>query len=161
MRQTLHLVNQHSIQDWRQPEGYRVKCEIKSWWRSRVARWCWRLLHKLNAVEQYGFYETVYSYGPAEQDAVGSMIERGILELIDQGRNVEDYSIVLGAQDFAELVKGFTPQDLITVPSSRLTFRGRGSYRAEFRGLPVHVVPNLSGLAILPKVIIEQKAEAA
>jgi hypothetical protein len=146
---------------FRQPEGYRRKKPSGIWWRDKLSSWCWKLLHRLRTVEQFGFTEKVYDYGPAEQGKVTERIVKAINELYKGDAKPDDYCIVMGAIDFRDLMGDpvIIREGYYTVPAGEIGYSTRG-YRGRFMDLPVHVVANLSGVALIPRVLIERKAAA-
>lgn len=144
----------------RRPEGYRIKHTTGIWWRDKLGSLLWKLLHKIGALEQYWFNEKIYHYGAEQQGKIADLIEEQILQVIDRHGRVEDHCIVLGGKDFADIMRSYEPFGLITVGAGRMSFGFASGYRCELRGLPVHVVPYLRGVAVLPKVIVEKRMAA-
>jgi hypothetical protein len=140
----------------RQPEGYKMKKSTGIWWRDKLAAMCWRLLHKLSAVEQYFFHEKIYTYTPSVQKEITGRIMEGINEVFYRGNNIEDYCIVMGAEDFAELMSSDPIRQTMTFSTEQLRYQDSSGYRLDYHGLPVHVVPNVGGAAVFPKVIVEK-----
>jgi hypothetical protein len=156
----LNLVSFEPETVWNRPEGWWMKSALKGWWRNKLAALCWHILHKLHAVEPFRYSEKFYSYGDAEQGSVTELILKSVDSALRHRAVPEDYCIVLGAKEFSELMRDMPIHDHLTVPAGRIC-RVRDGYREEFRGLPVHVVPRLSGVAVLPKVIIEERRSVA
>lgn len=144
---------------FRQPDGYRMKTSTGSWWRDKLASWCWKLLHRLRAVEQYGFSEKMYTYTPAMQQEITKRLMEGINEIFRRDGDPDDYCLVLGAEDFSEMLDSEAIRNNMTIATSDIHYV-RNGYKMSFRGLPVHVVPGVSGTAVIPKVIVEKEVPA-
>jgi len=140
----------------RQPEGYMMKKPCGVWWRDKLAGLCWRLLHKLSAVEQYFFHEKIYTYTPSVQKEITGRLMEGINEVFYMRHKIEDYCIVMGAEDFAELMSSDPIRQTMTFSTERIGYQDRSGYRLDYQGLPVHVVPNVGGAAVFPKIIVEK-----
>jgi hypothetical protein len=156
----LNLVSFEPETVWNRPEGWRMKSALKGWWRNKLAALCWHILHKLHAVEAFQYSEKIYRYGDTEQGKVTDLILKSVDAVLRHRGVPEDYCIVLGAKEFSELMRDMPIHEGFTVPAGRIC-RANNVYRDEFRGLPVHVVPHLSGVAVLPKVIVENRRSVA
>ena len=154
--QRLAIATISSTSFFRQPEGYRMRASTGIWWRDKLASWCWTLLHKLRAIEPYGFHENVYTYTPSQQKEITSRLMEGIDQVFRRGGDIADYCIVLGGNDFSEMMNSEAIRNMVTLATSEVRYQTRDGYRLEYRGLPVHVVPNVSGAAVFPKVIVEK-----
>ena len=154
--QRLAIAKISSTSFFRQPEGYRMRSSTGVWWRDKLASWCWTLLHKLRAIEPYGFNEKVYTYTTSQQQEITNRLMEGIDQVFQSGADIADYCIVLGGDDFSEMMNSEALRNMVTLSTNEIPYRTRGGYCLEYRGLPVHVVPNVRGAAVFPKVIVEK-----
>jgi hypothetical protein len=70
-------------------------------------------------------------------------------------RRPGEYAIVMGMDDYMGLMS--LSRDSMPMVDFQFT-AGPFGYRGETFGLPVHVVGTLSGIAAIPRVVIEQRA---
>lgn len=120
-----------------------------------VARAAWRLLEWLGVLSPY--METVrrWDYVPSEQRA----LHEAMLEAADHDlRNVADGKAVF-------IIGGATFSELTNAPAFRDNMRfvtGSFGINDPYHGrrmcdIPVHVVPRMVGLALVPAVIVERQ----
>ena len=138
------------------PEGYRMKRPTKGWWRGKLAAWCWRMLHRLNAVEQFAYTEKVYRYTKDHQEDITKRFISGMNQILRRGDDPEDYCFVLGAEDFAEMMDSEPVRQMLMFSMQEIRYQNGNGYRANYQNLPVHVVPGVVGTAAIPKVIVEK-----
>ena len=138
------------------PEGYRMKRPTKGWWRGKLAAWCWRMLHRLNAVEQFAYTEKVYRYTKDHQEDITKRFISGMNQILRRGDDPEDYCFVLGAEDFAEMMDSEPIRQMLMFSMQEIRYQNGSGYRASYHGIPVHVVPGVGGMAAIPKVIVEK-----
>lgn len=112
-------------------------------------------------MEQFSYSVKSYTYGKEEQDKLTKHVLENINEVIlsveSQYDLINNYCIVIGERDYMELMgthESFRYN--IEVPLGDV-FVGRGGYRTMFRGVPIHVVPYASGIAAIPRVIVEKR----
>jgi hypothetical protein len=153
--QRIAIMNLKASNIVRRPEGYIMRRSGLSWWRGKLASWCWRLLHKLRAVEQYWYTETVYVYELAHQKQITERFMSGIDEVFKRGHDVNDYCMVMGAADFSEMLQSEPLRQHMILATQEINYQ-RDGYRMRFMGLPIHVVPGIEGMAVFPKVIVEK-----
>ena len=124
---------------------------VKSNWACRLA---WRFLGWMKALEPY--YATVdrWTYVPHEQKALhDAMMEaaQGDLRYIWEGKAV----FIVGGKTFSELTQSpvFTQQMMFKTGPFGISdpYRGRHIF-----DIPIHVVPSMTGMALVPKVFIEE-----
>lgn len=140
-----------------QPEGWRVKTALKWWPRRALASLCWYILHKLRAVDQYACTVKTYHYGDVASGKVRELVFESISEVLNRDENPSDYCIVIGGKEFAEIMSDeVCYRSFITVPSGEFSYR-RNGYRTRYLDIPVHVVAGLTGVAAIPKVIVEAR----
>jgi hypothetical protein len=120
-----------------------------------VARAAWWLLQKLNALTPY--LETVrrWDYVPQEQGALHEAMLKAVdydLRYIEDGKAV----FIIGGATFSELVSApaFREQVVFATGPFRMDdpYRGRRMF-----DIPIHVVPGMVGMAVVPRVFIEAK----
>ena len=136
------------------PPGYKLLKPKRLHWLARVLWWG---LHKINALEPYLETVEIHTYGEPKQSKLDHAILAHLDHIMCRGHDPKDYAIIIGAEQFAELT-GILFRENHTVPSGRFCFQCPDGYRAEFVGLPVHVVPYMDGIALVPKVLIEKEA---
>lgn len=142
-----------------EPEGYKLFSKPKSAWKGWLAKQLWKVLMKLGALEQYWTFTETYSYTHKHQEVVTKAILKHIDYLLDGGEKIEDYSIIIGGSTFYELTDLMIRNGLMSFPLGAVRFGnddGESRYMYEFRGIPIHVVPHMEGIAIVPKVLIEK-----
>lgn len=140
------------------PEGYKIRSRTGSQIKDTIAKWMWRALLRMRALEPFGVPMKRIRYGEAEQEKVSDLIHDQLIHLLDRDQDPEDYALLVGAKEFAEIIGD--PMDFcqhITVPA-RTYFRMRDGYKAEFDGIPIHVVQSMSGAVVVPKVLIEKRS---
>jgi len=137
------------------PAGYRVKTKADGRFKRWAANTLWSLLHRLNAVEQYQFTETFYSFSKPAQDSIFSMVSDQMLQVVAYGEDLNNYALVVGAETFEELTQATMHRHAAVKLEGPYPFGLPGGYRGAFRNVPVHVVPLMEGVALIPKVVIE------
>jgi len=144
------------------PEGYRFFKPKKYGW---LARLLWRGLEKLHALEQYTTLIETYSYTQQNQEDLTKAIMGHIDYLLRDGCKIEDYAFIVGGETYYELTNTMlrNSANVMRFPAGNIRFNNYDDegtrYVYEFRGIPVHVVPNMSGIAAVPKVLIEKKKD--
>jgi hypothetical protein len=142
---------------WNKPIGWKMKTPASPIrWRRKAAEMCWHILNKLGAVSQFMYSEKVYTYGIKEQKEITAELFEMVGAILDGNERVEDYCIVLGGKEFGELMGCYESFELVTVPMGDVWYQ-RDGYKARFQGIPIHVVPSVSGAAAIPKVIVEKR----
>lgn len=120
-----------------------------------LARGAWWLLKKLNALEPY--METVrrWEYVPHKQDALHEAMLKAIdydIEYIARGEAV----FIIGGETFSELVDSPAFRDNMRFSTgpfmARDAYGGRRMY-----DIPIHVVSNMTGIAVVPRVLVEER----
>lgn len=158
----LRFAQLETTEVWNRPEGWKIKSTPSPvWWRRKLADLCWKVLFKLDALEQFSYSVKSYTYGKKEQDKLTKHVLENINEVImsveSQYELINNYCIVIGEEDYMELMGTYESfRYNINVPSGEF-FVGRGGYRTVFCGVPIHVVPYASGIAAIPKVIVEKR----
>lgn len=118
-----------------------------------IARAAWWVLNKLKALEP--FYEKVqrWEYVPHKQAA----LHEAMLAAIDHDlRFVYERKAVfiIGGKTFSELVGAPAFRERMMFMTGEF-FMGSNPYAGQMFDIPIHVVPNMVGMAVVPRVIIE------
>lgn len=138
-----------------QPEGYAVLENRKGpALRRFLIRKMWRWLHNCGALTPYMATEETYEFGRNEEKEIFCRIEHQIFEMIHANQSPENYAIICGAETFHEITRAVVDHHR-SFDLSPFQF-GHNRYRGEVRGLKLHVVPRMEGIAMVPKVVIEQ-----
>lgn len=134
---------------------YKLRKEPKRFaWLARLA---WKLLHKLNALDIYSEKVTTWHYSKARATELADRIMEMRDDLERYYEDPDRYAVVMGQNDFMELMHApFMREEMVYI--ARINHCS-SPYRGIVRGLPVHVVPWLAGMAVLPKVVIETKTK--
>lgn len=131
---------------------YRLLAHKAGW----LARAAWRFLQWRKALEPYVESVQKWSYVPAADKPLINLV----LDCIREGRR---HDLAHIAEGKAVIIVGeATFQEFTGSPMFRDTLRFTASitgnyYGREIAGVPVHVVPGMSGVAIVPRVLIETK----
>ena len=136
-----------------EPEGYKLFRKPKSAWKGWLAKQLWKVLMKLGALEQYWTFTETYSYTHKHQEKVTKAILKHLDYLLYEGEKIEDYSIIVGGSTFYELTDLMMRNGLMSFPLGPVRFDNDDG---EIRGIPIHVVPHMEGIAIVQKVLIEK-----
>lgn len=120
-----------------------------------LARACWWALKKMNALQPYSETVRTWQYVPHEQKAlIDAMIEAASddFDYIYKGKAV----FIIGGKTFSELTGAPAFRDMMRFAVGEFghvdAYGGR-----RFYDIPIHVVPGMIGMAVVPKVIIETR----
>ncbi len=151
---------------------YMLACKPRVKRTKWLASLCWKILHKIGGLTPFSETVQVLEYRPADKAKVRERVLDAIHGIIDfWNDDLEKFAIVMGAADFYELrqstsVAGSTRFSVEAGPYRVITKDRNGDlydedqrfrYKAKTFDLPVHVVHTLSGVAVIPKVLIEVK----
>lgn len=142
--------------DYREVEGYR--CYIGPtgsrlrWW---LARKAWQWLQDSGALVPYLTTDEVYEFSDSAQKEILGRTEEAVRAVLERGERLEDYALLVGAADFRDLT-GAVFEDHYSFRMEHTSGFVAGGYRAAFRGVMVHVVPNMAGVVVVPKVAVEK-----
>lgn len=139
------------------PMGYKVLDlplnPVKRW----VANLLWSWLFKLGALGPYLHHTVYFRYGKEQREKIAELIHQQVYSIIRRGHEPEAYCLIVGGKEFAEIMKGVADLgQFMIVPSGTTYYQIPGGYRGEVRGFPVHVVNDFSGVALLPRVMVEK-----
>lgn len=123
-----------------------------------LARLCWKLLHRLKALEMYSETVETFTYTKEDQKTLTKMVMSIGDFLWDADDDPERYVVICGAMDFQEAIR--SPEIHREMAFQIGPFGSDLPYRRIFN-MDVHVVPYMSGVAIVPRVVIEKKARTA
>ncbi|KQZ49761.1 hypothetical protein ASD54_12555 [Rhizobium sp. Root149] len=135
---------------------YKLRKDIRRFgW---LADLCWRLLHKLNALEMYSEKVTTWRYSEVQQRKLTEMVMTMREELFEYFEDPDNWVVVVGAYDFQEVMQ--SPMLMSHTVFEAGPIASKPHY---FRlvGVDVHVVPWLRGMAVLPRVVIETRKGGA
>lgn len=135
---------------------YKLRKEPKRF--AWLARLCWKMLHKLNALEMFSEKVERWTYTQAAQEALTKKVMTMSEALWEASENPEKFVVICGALDFAEAAH--TPEFRDALMFSIGPFGSEKPYRRMFN-MDVHVVPYLKGVAVVPRVVIEKQSRAA
>ncbi len=139
------------------PEGYHIlrsRLGPVKWWLSRKL-WSW--LHKLGALAPYLYQDSYYVYGNEQREEIAKLIHRQVYSIVRRGHDPEGYCLIVGGKEFSEILKGVADLgQFMIVPGGDVHYQIPGGYRGTVRGFPVHVVNDFSGVALVPRVMVEK-----
>lgn len=115
----------------------------------------WWTLGKLNALEPFLEKIETWTYTPQKAEPINKALEGSLTGILRAGRSIDDFAFVMGAKEFQELTACSSFREEMTFNTGE--FRWNDGYRCRRFGVPIHVVPTLSGIAAIPKVVIETK----
>lgn len=134
-------------------QGYEYRPKRQKW----LAKLCWFILNKLKAVHPH-FGEVIrYTFHEYQQEKLTKLVFECLRERnFRDHENIDDYAFLIGREDFVALVR--EDENILTQFIKLGPFpAGPLGYEGQIFGIMVHVVNNLSGFAIVPKVAIEKK----
>jgi hypothetical protein len=119
-----------------------------------IARAAWWLLEKMDALEPYFEKVSKWTFVPHEQRDLIKAMQKAVdydMRYIRDGKAV----FIIGGKTFSELTGSPAFRDQMRFVAGNFTtedpYRGRQIF-----GVPVHVVPNMVGMAVVPRAIIER-----
>lgn len=125
-----------------------------------LARMCWRVLHKIGALEVYQERIETYTFDSCIQERITDRVLFAAEAILERDGRPDDYAVVMGEDELRnawsemEMDGGF-------VTMRTLDYRHTGYRGNSAMGLNVHAVAGLAGVALIPKVLIEKKVDAA
>jgi hypothetical protein len=127
-----------------------------------LANLLWKWLHKLDALKPFNEKYTTWTYTEQTAKQVNEAIFEAMESFMVGWDAVEDYAFLIGGVDFQEL----TDSPTFTRHLRLLTgsFGRVGVYSTpEYLDIPIHVIPHMRGIVIVPKVTFykTKTAEAA
>lgn len=119
-----------------------------------LSRFLWWCLEKLRVLDPHYDVVQTWTFIPEDHPALVQRVFEAV-RTVDNHRSLEDVVVVMGAKDFQELTGAPHMPTMFTVEVGPFSRQGP-YYGRELFGLPVHIVPYVSGFAILPKAIVER-----
>lgn len=123
-----------------------------------LSRLCWKILHRLNALEMYSETVETFNYTKEDQKTLTKMVMSIGDFLWEAADDPERYVVICGAMEFQEAIR--SPELHHALAFQIGPFGTNRPYRRMFN-MDVHVVPYLSGIAVVPRVVIEKQAKVA
>jgi hypothetical protein len=121
-----------------------------------LARLCWQILHNIGALKPYEERIETYTFDECVQTRLTDKIMWAADAIFSRDLNPDDYVVVMGED---ELLEVWREMEMVGRHISMMTgeYRyNREGYRAQVLGLRVHAVAGLSGMALIPKVLVEK-----
>lgn len=159
--QTVRMLSLLDRQNIIRPEGY---CVLDNTRGPRLRRWLvrkmWQWLQNSGSLAPYEHRVTVYSYGEIERRALSEHVMHAMDEVLNsllyrRGR-IDDFILIVGGADFSEIMGGHIG-GLITVDVGPFALRHSGLGEVRIADMPVHVVPHMRGVAIIPRDILKPR----
>ena len=122
-----------------------------------ISRFLWWVLKKMRRLQPYSETVRTWAYVPHQQDELHNAMLKALEEARFDMHDVYDDNLVflIGGQDFSSLAAApaFGRQMMFeTGPfGMQSPYYGRRMF-----DIPIHVVPNMMGLAVVPRAIIEK-----
>jgi hypothetical protein len=124
-----------------------------------LARLCWKVLHRIGALSPYEEKIHTYTFHESVQERLTDRVMFAADAIMREDRRPEDYAVVMGEPELREVWRE------MEMTGSFITMRTRdyrySNYRGSVVGLNIHAVAGLSGLALIPKVLIEKNVDVA
>lgn len=124
----------------------------------RIGRAAWWVLKKLNALSPYMESVHKYQYVPHEQKALHEAMLKAVnhdLRYVYEGKAV----FIIGGSTFSELCNApaFREQVMfMTGPFGMAGGRSDPYGGRRMFDIPIHIVPHMVGMAVVPRVLIEK-----
>lgn len=120
-----------------------------------VARAAWWALKRLKALKPYFQIVSKWTYVPHEQAALHEAMLKAVdydLRFVADGKAV----FIIGGKTFSDLVSAPAFRDQMVFATGPFGmddgYRGRRMF-----DIPIHIIPNMIGMAVVPRVLIETK----
>ena len=136
-------------------ERYETPFKLLSKKAGPVSRALWWALKKLGVLEPY--FETLrtWNYVPHDQSDLMEAVAKAYGERLDYVADGEAV-FIMGGSTFAELSGAPAFQNMMAFDAG--PFGRHDSYGGRrIFNIPIHVVPNMTGMALVPRVLIETK----
>lgn len=150
---TINPIGLEEIRTRTEVAGYHFLSEKAGWF----ARFLHARLKKWGLLEPYMITVTRWTFYPEAREAK-PLMDR-ILDAVDQYDMLRvmdgEAVIIMGTKDFRELagcpeIRNYMCFDVGPVGVND-SYRGR-----RVAGIPIHVIPNVEGFAVVPKVLVER-----
>lgn len=160
--QSVYFVTTNEALRYVRRPGYRVlNNKTGPWLRRFLIRKMWSWLHNCGALEQYFTEHETYEFTRDQQREILDRVMVNIRAVYERGEDISEHAILCGAKDFMEITSAAVTQHMpiqttVSLDTARQTTEGF-VYRGRHQGLLVHVVPNMEGIILVPKVAIEKR----
>lgn len=119
------------------------------------SRLCWWFLNKRKALKPRRVCYSVLKFTPAEAKRIDEALKEHIYRMREHlDLEPEKWAIILGGAEFRELTDITLSHPFMFALGDIRDVRNR--YRHSFMGLPVHVVPGMTGAAVIPRIAVER-----
>lgn len=154
---------------------FQPKKKGRAGWKVLVARKLWNLLERIGALVPYQEKIVTFTYTEEHRTRLNALAFDAYKAANAQGLEPDDMAFLIGAEDFRDLsrtAEDFHEFRMFTVHGGQFQFNRAtdqrhpriGSpmhrYTTTIHDIPVHVVPWMKGIAVVPKVLIEEKVKA-
>ena len=125
-----------------------------------ISRFLWWCLERLGAITPC--LQTYYAYTfrpPAKSDTILGAVNNALRDRVRSYGDTKKYAVLMGYEDYLTYIN--ETRDLMPIGDQTLRFNvGPFSYRGAVFNMPVHVVESIKGVALVPKVAVEEKRAA-
>lgn len=151
--------------------GYKVQVPVKYPRLQWLADLLWRALHGMGALREHYHSEQVrtFRYTEAHETEVRNAISEAAYLAGKSHLLMEDCAILIGNDDFCQMLQSTDPQSTqafnIMVRMNHAQYAGQWHdgprYQTTYYDLPVHVLPTMRGVIVVPRVLIERAVAPA
>lgn len=128
--------------------GWTLSKKAKCWY---LAKFCWWILRKIKGLAPVIYDDVKYHRTRFNGQDIIEKIFKANRQLQIFALNPDKYVLILGAQTFAEMIN--TNPDI----RHQFQFEAEIEYTGRLYLTKVHVIPDLEGFAMIPKVVLEEK----
>ncbi len=116
----------------------------------------WKLMNKMRVFRPYMENVPYYKFEVQESNPNILKFIFENIQVQDVYNRPKDYAVVMGIDDYMRLKQQTEDNNPYGMPNNGFEFSaGPFGYRDKVFNIPVHVVTTMSGIALIPKVIIE------
>ena len=124
---------------------------------SWFARMLWRILEKMKALDPYSETVRTWTYSKPQRQNLMEAIQLATYEF--NALYNRDAVLVIGGKDFAELTGSPAFCSMMRFDTGDFYYEDVDGFTKRILGVPVHVVPNMKGFAVIPKHIVVKRKE--
>lgn len=118
-------------------------------------RFLWRRLFKLRVMDIVNTKIYSFNYTINQQQELADRLSDQVLSMLNNNYALEQLAIIVGLQQFEELVDQKIKSDQhIRTYCGEFQFGLNG--RVTYCDLPIHVIPQIDGIAVIPKIVVER-----
>jgi len=122
-----------------------------------LARLAWWVLKKLRALEPWCETVTTYTYQRQNHDDINQALRELRQDITRAAARSEDFAVIVGEHTFNSIVhRNKASLRHFVLQGGALHYPTTGGYRGSVLGFPIHIVPYVEGMAVVPKVVIEK-----